>query len=435
MNAFEQNPFTHWLRTHASTLTDLDPEAPLEDLEPLHDIIGDARVVGIGEGAHFVAEFTGLRQRVLRYLAERCGFTVLAFEFGFSEAFALDRWLRGIGDDNDLGGLRGTTAAGANQGLSRWLRRHNTGDHPLRFVGLDVPIAGGALRPALEPVAEYLREVDPDLVPATQRALDIADRCTGTSVAAAAPLWDQLDVAEQDALTASLSRILLRLRALEPRYVERSDQQSYDRARRRLEAACHADYMFGAMRDLFAGAGMPGDTTVRELYLAESLRWHLDRLDPGTRVVLAAHNNHLQRTPIHMGDTLLALPMGLHLHRMLGDDYRPLAITHTAGHVPEMYPDGTGELGYTIADAALDTPEPGSVESHIFDAGRDDEPLLIDLRRASRELPAESLPDRVRAQSDYVHTPVVDAFDGAFVTPTVTTDDTVGFAEQSPGHA
>lgn len=427
MTAPNQDPFARWLREHATILSGLDPDAPLGDLEPLREIIGDARVVGIGEGAHFVAEFTLLRQRVLRFLAERCGFTVLAFEFGFSEGYALDRWLRGGGDDTDLGGLSGTTAAGANQGLARWLREYNTGAHPLRFAGLDVPIAGGALRPALEPVAEYLREVDPELVPLAQRALDIADRFSGTSVASAAPQWAKLDTAEQDALTASLSRMLLRLRALEPRHVERSDQERYDRARRRLEAACHADYMFGAMRDLFGGGGMPGDTTVRELYLAESLRWHLERLDPGARVVLAAHNNHLQRTPIHFGGALLALPMGLHLHRMLGDDYRPLALTHTADHVPEMYPDGTGELGYSIADAPLDAPEPGSVEAGLLAAGRGAELLAVDLRRARRELPTEALPDRIRAQSEFIRTPVVEAFDGVLVTPEVTTDDTVGF--------
>ena len=427
MTAVNQEPFAHWLREHATTFDGLDPDLPLDDLEPLREIIGDARVVGIGEGAHFVSEFTLLRQRVLRFLAERCGFTVLAFEFGFSEGYALDDWLRGAGDAADLSGLSGTTAAGANQGLARWLRAYNAGAHPLRFAGLDVPIAGGSLRPALEPVVDYLRLVDPELAPVAQRALDAADRFAGTSVASAAPKWAELETAEQDALTASLSRVLLRLRALEPRYVERSDQQSYDRARRHLEAAWHTDYMFGAMRDVFAGGGMPGDTTVRELYLAESLQWHLERLEPGARVVLAAHNNHLQRTPIHFGGQLLALPMGLHLQRALGDDYRPLAVTHTADHVPEMYPDGAGELGYTIADASLKAPEPGSVEAGLLAAGRADEHVAVDLRRARRELPVEALPDRIRAQSEYLHTAVAEAFDGVLVTPTVTTDDTIGF--------
>lgn len=63
------------------------PDGPLDDLEVLREIVGDARVVAVGEGAHFVEEFSRARQRVLRFLAERCGFTVFAMEFGFSEAF------------------------------------------------------------------------------------------------------------------------------------------------------------------------------------------------------------------------------------------------------------------------------------------------------------------------------------------------------------
>ena len=43
------DPFAGWLRAHAIPLTHLDPEAPLDDLEPLRGIIGDARVVAIGD--------------------------------------------------------------------------------------------------------------------------------------------------------------------------------------------------------------------------------------------------------------------------------------------------------------------------------------------------------------------------------------------------
>ncbi|NIH80367.1 erythromycin esterase family protein [Amycolatopsis viridis] len=420
--------FADWLRAHAHTVHGLDLTADVDDLEPLREIVGDARVVGLGEGAHFVAEFTLLRQRVLRFLAERCGFTVLAFEFGFSEGFALDDWLRGAGDADDLSGLSGTTASGVNQGLTRWLREYNAGPHPLRFAGLDIPLAGGDLRPALEPVAGYLRQVDPDAVPLLDRALEINNRIAGTSVASAAPKWAELGAAEQDALTASLSRLLLRLRALEPLFVERGGQESFDRARRRLEAACHADYMFGAMSNLFAGRSLEADTTVRELYLTESLRWHLDRLPAGARVVLAAHNNHLQRTPVAFGGQLTTMPMGQLLHRVLGDDYRPLALTHTANHVPEMYPDGEGELGFKIVDTPLAAPEPGSVEAGVVEAGLGAEHVLVDLRHARRDLPAGALPDRFRTQSVVLETPVAEAFDGVLVTPMVTTDDTVGFA-------
>jgi erythromycin esterase len=134
-----------WFGAHASPLATLDPHAPLEELEPLREIVGDARVVAVGEGAHFVEEFSLARARLLRFLAERCGFTVFALEFGFSEAFALDRWLQGAGDDGDLAAVSPAAVAWGAGGLMHWLRGHNrTSGHRLRFVGIDVPEAGGA---------------------------------------------------------------------------------------------------------------------------------------------------------------------------------------------------------------------------------------------------------------------------------------------------
>jgi erythromycin esterase-like protein len=55
------------MRAHTTTLTTIDPAADLTDLEVLRSIVGDARVVAIGEGAHFVTEFSTIRQRLTRF--------------------------------------------------------------------------------------------------------------------------------------------------------------------------------------------------------------------------------------------------------------------------------------------------------------------------------------------------------------------------------
>ncbi|MGH2599384.1 MAG: erythromycin esterase family protein, partial [Dehalococcoidia bacterium] len=78
--------FADWARDHAIAAASLDPRAPLDDLEPLREVIGDARVVAIGESAHYVREFYLLRHRLLRFLAERRGFAVYALEAPFTEA-------------------------------------------------------------------------------------------------------------------------------------------------------------------------------------------------------------------------------------------------------------------------------------------------------------------------------------------------------------
>ncbi|MFG2139775.1 erythromycin esterase family protein [Streptomyces sp. NPDC048650] len=418
-----------WFREHATELTTLDPHRPLDDLEPLTEIVGDARVVAVGEGAHFVEEFSRARRRVLRFLAERCGFTVLAYEFGFSEAFAVDRWLQGEGDD-DLAKVSRAAAEWGAADLMHWLRHHNrTSGHPLRFAGIDISEAGGALRPDLDPVADYLREADPDALPLVDVALEISDRFLdgAGSAAAAAPAWGRLEPGEQNALTAALARLLLRLRATELLCVARTDQTRFDIARRRVEAACHADYMFQAMNALLSGHGNGADLTVREIYLAESVRWHLDHAAPGTRIVLAAHNSHIQKTTLEFGGALTAPPMGRHLHRMFGRDYRSVALTHTADHVPEMYPDQAAKVGFTLEDARLEPPGPGSVEAALIDAGLGDRTTLTDLRRSPRDAHGEPLLNGIRAQSASVSTPVPLAFDAVLTVPTVTRDASVHF--------
>ncbi|MCS3876724.1 erythromycin esterase-like protein [Gordonia amarae] len=45
--------------------------------------------------------------------------------------------------------------------------------------------------------------------------------------------------------------------------------------------------------------------------MAESVRWWLDRLDPGTKIVLLSHNAHIQRTPVVYEGELQVYPMGL----------------------------------------------------------------------------------------------------------------------------
>jgi erythromycin esterase len=418
-----------YIRERAVTLATIDPYQDLDDLEPLREMIGDAQVIGVGENAHFVEEFSSTRERILRFLAERCGFTVFAFEFSFAEAFALDRWLH---DDarTDLAEVSENAADWGAADLMHWLRKYNrTSGYPLRFVGIDLPEAGGALRPALEPVAAYLHDVDADAQPLTSAALQVSDSfLVGIgSGAAAAPAWARLDTANQDALTASLARLQLRMQALESLYVSRSDQRSYDIARCHLTSACHTDYMFRAMHGHISGGGMSADMSVRENFMAGTLHWHLQHSDPGTRLVVAAHNNHIQKTPVTFGQSTIAVPMGQILHRKLGRDYLAIALTHTDDHVPEMYPDENNKRGFTLRDIGLEFPQPGSIERALLDAGFGDAISITDLRRSWNSERGEPLLTEIRTQSAVQRTHLGEAFDAVLAVPTVTRDRTVRF--------
>ncbi|GGV19044.1 hypothetical protein GCM10010275_70830 [Streptomyces litmocidini] len=418
--ARDRTPFTDWLRGHATPLAHLDPAAPLDDLEPLRDILDGARVVALGEHSHFIDEFAAMRRRILRFLIERCGFTVLAFEYGFCEAIPLDAWAQGQGADDDLSALLATAVPIGLQEPARLIRQHNrTAAAPVRFAGIDIPAAGGSLLPALTPVADYLRRIDPETLPTVQTAITIAASFAGDSAAVAAPAWARLPTTEQDALSALLARLRIRFRSLRPLYVSRGDQPSYDTALRCLEAACHGDYTFRAMAALFAGDCLTADTSARDLYMAESLLWHLNRLEPADRVVLVAHNAHIQKTPVAFDGHLTGLPMGQHLHDALGDTYFALGLTSTTGHTAEMRRDEAAPFGFTIHEAPLEPPVPGSIEAAFADTGLG--LGLADLRQARTE--NFNGPDTIRMQSVYADTPVLDAFDGILSAPASTLTD------------
>ena len=186
---------------------------------------------------------------------------------------------------------------------------------------------------------------------------------------------------------------------------------------RRLEVAVHADYTFRAMSDLFAGRGLTADTSAREKSMAESLLWHLEQRGPEARVVLAAHNAHILKSPISFGGHLTGLPMGQHLHEALGDDYFALGLTSAVGHTADMRPDEEAPFGFTVADTPLEAPEPGSVEAEFDSAGIG---FALAGLRGARSLGHLAGPDRTRLQSAYLQVPVLHAFDAVLDTGTST---------------
>jgi erythromycin esterase len=351
---------------------------------------------------------------VLRLLVERCRFTVLAFESGFSEGFALDEWLRGDRPDGELARLAeecipaGTARPAEVRAMFRWLRTHAPA---VRFAGVDVPSAAGSLLPSLHPLAGYLDAVDPAARQLLDPAVEIATGIAGTTQAQAAPRYLELAPARADALTAVLSRLADRFDALAPTYVEAGGQAGFDVARWRLEGARAADHHLRAIAGASAGTALPAAGTARERYMAATVHWWLDRLGADARIVVMAHNAHIQRTPVVYGGELQVLPMGLHLDRALGGDYVAVGLTSGGGQTAALYPAAdVGPYGFRVEDTALDPPEPGSIEAALTGAGL----ALADLRAARGEVAG---PDRIRLDSGYLTTPVADAFDAVVHVP------------------
>ena len=72
-----------WLKKHVAPVRSIDPaDEDFTDLESIRAAAGDARIVFLGEEWHGSGATFRARSRVIKFLHERCGFDVPAFESG-----------------------------------------------------------------------------------------------------------------------------------------------------------------------------------------------------------------------------------------------------------------------------------------------------------------------------------------------------------------
>src|SRR5262249_32288821 len=77
-----RDEFLGWVRTNSRPITAIGGVEQAESWKPLRAIVGDARVVALGEPLHGFHEPLAVRNQVVQYLVTELGFTAVALETG-----------------------------------------------------------------------------------------------------------------------------------------------------------------------------------------------------------------------------------------------------------------------------------------------------------------------------------------------------------------
>lgn len=148
-----QAPPIDWIRKNAIPLAGTEAGRGRDDLRPLRQLIGDARIVSLGEATHGTREIFQLKHRLLEFLATDLGFTIFSIEANMPEAYRLNDYVvKGTGDPAEL--LRGlyfwTWNTEEVLDMIRWMRAFNaSGKGRIQFTGFDMQtptVAHGRLR-------------------------------------------------------------------------------------------------------------------------------------------------------------------------------------------------------------------------------------------------------------------------------------------------
>ena len=132
-----------WVANHAIPLNSVLAGTDNNDLQPLKDIVGDARIVSLGEPTHGNREVFQLKHRMIEFLVMEMGFNLFALECPFGEAYDINRYVvDGIGDpEKALAGIN-IWAWDTQEVLEllKWMRAYNakpTTNVKVKFYGFD----------------------------------------------------------------------------------------------------------------------------------------------------------------------------------------------------------------------------------------------------------------------------------------------------------
>ena len=315
-----------WLAEHAIRLKGVEAGHGFEDMQPLKKVIGEARLVALGEATHGTREFFQLKHRMLEFLVSEMGFTVFGIEATMPEAFDLNEFvLTEKGDPaSALAGMYfWTWDTEEVLEMIRWMRNYNADprhEKKVKFYGFDAQFPGRAARVALA----YVSKVDAQLPGGTKEALSpLANPFLARS-------YDALAPAKKQAVMTAAQGLLNLLDQQRTDYVKRTSESELAVARQHAQVLAQAL----AMKN-------PGDTfMVRDRAMADNIRWILEHEGPGTKMVVSAHNGHVA-TSVASGQEW----MGHHLRKMYSTDMVVFGFAFNQGSFQAVeMPFGTGRL-------------------------------------------------------------------------------------------
>jgi erythromycin esterase-like protein len=264
------------------------------DYDPLLDLVGDARFVLLGEATHGTHEFYEERARITQRLIEDKGFHAVAVEADWPDAYRVNRYVRGQGEDRDAnealsGFQRFPNWMWRNTDVERfvdWLRKHNqkAAGRQVGFYGLDLY----SMFTSISEVLGYLDKVDPQAARIARERYACFDHYHEDSQHYGYSANLSLSASCEEGVIEQLNQ--LQQRALE--YMQKDgSEEGFFYAQQNARLVKNAEEYY---RTMFRGR--VSSWNLRDSHMAETLEalsQHLSKDDEPAKIVVWEHNSHI----------------------------------------------------------------------------------------------------------------------------------------------
>jgi len=277
-----EDQVVEWISDNAVPINTVEAGNGFEDLIPIGDMLGETRIVSLGEPTHGNREVFQLKHRLIEYLVTEKDFNLFALECPFGEAFDVNQYiLEGIGTPEEaLAGIYfWTWDTQEVVELLKWMRNYNADSNhkkKIKFYGFDIQDPERGARVMLE----YLGKVDPPLEKKVRPELGILE------VAFSNPeIVGRRQYIPEEYDSLSLHNIRLVMNSLDSnksKYVQNTSIDEWTFARqhaRQVELWIEACINDGENYN-----------NVRDLGQAQNLKWIMDQETTDSKMIIWAHN-------------------------------------------------------------------------------------------------------------------------------------------------
>jgi len=334
-----------------------DPGLPTADLEPLRALVGKATVVGLGESVHTSGGYYETKHRLFRYLVEKLGFRVIAFETPWLDGETANAYVQSCDGDPDaatagfFGVWRSRELSSLLGWMCDWNRTHSKAKDRLSVYAFDIQNQAAQDTQAL---TDFLVRLGLD--PASEAFAGLA-RCSPAEAAfrIARPFQD--DALRCQEATGAIAELFATQSKAIAKKVGKSDFEWAKLRRAGLDA--WMEEMFYAKHPERWRSFAARDRGMATVLLGiQAIRY------PKSKIAVWAHNAHIA----HDGAGWETTVMGQHLTAALGSKY---VVVGLASHQADID-------WLNVGCGASDPPSPGASEEVLHALG--EEVVLVDLK-------------------------------------------------------